>query len=131
MLDLHFHVESAEAVPFAAAPMLQFKVRVSQPATAAPVHAIVLRCQVRIDPAKRRYAPAEKEGLLDLFDTPDRFGQTLRPLLWAHASVVVGPFAERITVDLPVPCTFDFNVATTKYFHALADGEVPLSLLFS
>src|SRR5262249_46333042 len=33
--------------------------------------------------------------------------------------------------DLPVPCTFDFNVAATRYFHALADGEVPLVLLFS
>jgi hypothetical protein len=34
-------------------------------------------------------------------------------------------------VDLPVPCTFDFNVAATKYFHGLADGDVPLSFLFS
>lgn len=34
-------------------------------------------------------------------------------------------------MDLPVPCTFDFNVAATKYFHGLGDGEVPLCLLFS
>lgn len=34
-------------------------------------------------------------------------------------------------VDLPVPCSFDFNVAATQYFHALEDGEVPLRLLFS
>jgi len=34
-------------------------------------------------------------------------------------------------VDLPVPCTFDFNVASTKYFHGLADGEVPLNFLFN
>ena len=34
-------------------------------------------------------------------------------------------------MDLPVPCTFDFNVAATKYFNALEEGEVPLSLLFS
>jgi hypothetical protein len=36
-----------------------------------------------------------------------------------------------VTVDLPVPCSFDFNVAATKYFHALDDGEAPLTLLFS
>lgn len=30
-----------------------------------------------------------------------------------------------------MPCTFDFNVAATKYFHAVSDGEVPLFLLFS
>ena len=34
-------------------------------------------------------------------------------------------------VDVNVPCTFDFNVATTKYFDALEDGEAPLLLLFS
>jgi hypothetical protein len=30
-----------------------------------------------------------------------------------------------------VPCTYDFNVAVTKYFDALDNGEVPLTLLFS
>ena len=34
-------------------------------------------------------------------------------------------------IDVPVPCTFDFNVAATKYFHGLSDGDVPLSFLFS
>ncbi len=52
-------------------------------------------------------------------------------MLWTHASVVVPPFTGRPSVDLPVPCSFDFNVAATKYFHALEDGEVPLCLLFS
>ncbi len=30
-----------------------------------------------------------------------------------------------------MPCSFDFNVAATKYFHALDDGDVPLTFLFS
>jgi hypothetical protein len=30
-----------------------------------------------------------------------------------------------------VPCTFDFNVAATKFFGGLETGEVPLLLLFS
>jgi hypothetical protein len=34
-------------------------------------------------------------------------------------------------VELPVPCTFDFNVGATKYFHGLGDGEVHLCLMFS
>ena len=34
-------------------------------------------------------------------------------------------------VDLPVPCSFDFNVAATKYFDGLAEGDVPLCLQFS
>jgi hypothetical protein len=52
-------------------------------------------------------------------------------MLWTHTSVVVPPFQRKTTIELPVPCTFDFNVAATKYFHALQDGDVPLCLLFS
>ncbi len=52
-------------------------------------------------------------------------------MLWTHASVTVPPFTSSLLLDLPVPCTFDFNVAATKYFAGLADGEVPLLLLFS
>jgi hypothetical protein len=57
--------------------------RVGEAAAAAPtpIHGIVLRCQVRIEPARRHYTAAEKERLLDLFGTPERWGQTLRPLL--------------------------------------------------
>jgi hypothetical protein len=131
MPDLSFQVERAEAARFTAAPLLLFKLRIDQPAPTVPIHAIALACQVRIEPAKRRYCAPEQERLLDLFDTPDRWGQTLRPMLWTHTSALVGPFTDRIVVDLPVPCTFDFNVAATKFFHALEDGEVPLSLLFS
>ena len=132
MPDLSFQVEKAEPEPFAVAPLLLFKLRVSQaPAGAVPIHAVALRCQIRIEPAKRRYGTGEGERLLDLFGKPERWNQTLRPMLWTHARVTVPAFAESIVVDLPVPCTFDFNVAATKYFYALEEGEVPLCLLFS
>ena len=52
-------------------------------------------------------------------------------MLWTHADANVGSFSESTLADLPVPCTFDFTLAATKYFHALEDGDVPLSLLFS
>src|SRR6185295_14860823 len=38
---------------------------------------------------------------------------------------------DSVLVDLPVACTFDFNVAAAKYFAGLDDGEVPLNLMFS
>jgi hypothetical protein len=129
--DLRFSVEKAEPEPWSATPLLLFKVRISQAAAVVPIHAIMLRCQVRIEPARRRYGAGEAGGLLDLFGTPDRWGQTQRSMLWTHTQVVVGPFEDSTVVDLPVPCTFDFNVAATRYFHALEEGEVPLSLLFS
>jgi hypothetical protein len=134
MPDLDFLVERAEPVALAVAPTLAFKLRVSQRAPAgppAPIHAVALRCQIRFDPARRRYTPAEADRLRDLFGTSDRFSQTLRPMLWTHVSAVVPPFTDSIVTDLQVPCTFDFNVAATKYFYALEEGEVPLSLLFS
>ena len=92
-----------------------------------PIHAVALACQIRIEPGRRGYARPEQEKLLDLFDTPSRWGQTLRPMLWTHASVAIGSFTESIVVDLPVPCTYDFNVAVTKYFYALEEGEVPVT----
>jgi Family of unknown function (DUF6084) len=96
-----------------------------------PIHAVALRCQLRIEPARRRYTPVEQERLLDLFGTPDRWGQTLKPMLWTHAGAVVPPFTGAGAVDLPVPCTFDFSMAATKYFAALDDGEIPLCFLFT
>ena len=67
----------------------------------------------------------------DLFGEPERWSQTLRSLLWTHANVVIPSFQGNTAVDLPVPCTFDFNIAATKYFEGLTDGEIPLHLMFS
>lgn len=131
MPDLSFDVETAEAVSFAAAPLLAFKLRVSNRYADEPIHTIALRCQIMIDPARRRYKDEAQERLRDLFGEPERWGQTVRPMLWTHTSVIVPTFTGSCMVDLQVPCTFDFNIAATKYFAGLTDGEVPLSLLFS
>ena len=130
MPDLNFSVEKAVVVPYAAAPMLNFALTISNtdPGT---IHTVALRCQIRIEPTRRRYEPAEQVGLRDLFGEPSRWGQTMHAMLWTHSSIVVPPFEGTTTVDLPVPCSYDFNLAATKYFHALGDGEVPLNLLFS
>jgi hypothetical protein len=131
MPDLSFEVEKAEAVPFAAAPLLAFKLRISNRYADEPIHTIALRCQIMIDPARRRYKDEDQERLRDLFGEPERWGQTVRPMLWTHASVVVTSFTGSEVVDLQVPCTFDFNVAATKYFAGLTEGEIPINLLFS
>lgn len=131
MPDLSFEVEKAEAVPFAASPLLAFKLRISNRDEEEPIHTIALRCQIMIDPARRSYKGEDQGRLRDLFGEPERWGQTLRPMLWTHTSIVVPSFTGSAVIDLPVPCTFDFNVAATKYFAGLADGEIPLNLLFS
>jgi hypothetical protein len=135
MLDLSFQVGEAEPERGAAVPLLRFKLRIDErlapgkPPT--PIQAIALNCQLRIEPARRRYDARERVRLLDLFGTPERWGQTLRPMLWTHASVIVRPFTGSTRVDLPVPCSYDFSLAATKYFDALDGGEIPLCFLFS
>jgi Family of unknown function (DUF6084) len=133
--DLDFTVEGAEPQRFAAAPHLLFKLRIREAVPAGaqptPIHALALRCQVRIEPARRRYEAAEEPRLLDLFCTPDRWGQTMRPLLWTHVSAVVPSFTGTGEADLPVPCSFDFSLAATRYFDSLDGGELPLRFLFS
>ena len=69
--------------------------------------------------------------MCDLFGQAHRWSQTLRNLLWTNVDINVRGFEDTTLVDLPVPCTFDFNVAATKYFHALGDGDVPLCMMFS
>jgi hypothetical protein len=129
--DLNFTVDRAEPVLYSASPLLNFKLRIAAEDEATTIPAVALRCQIRIEPTRRRYTPPSQERLLDLFGEPERWGQTLRAMLWTHTSLVVPQFTGSTMVDLPVPCTFDFNVAATKYFYALEDGEVPLCLLFS
>jgi hypothetical protein len=131
MPDLSFAVESAESVPFAAAPTLSLKLKVINPQPDEIIHTVALRAQIQIEATRRRYSDAEKAKLLDLFGEPDRWSRTLRSMLWTHASVVIPGFAGSTIADLQIPCTFDFNVAATKYFHGVSDGDIPLDLLFS
>jgi hypothetical protein len=131
MPDLSFRIERSEVTPFAAVPTLTFRLRIRNAVADERVHSVVLRCQARLDPGKRHYTDEEQAGLRDLFGEPSRWGQTLRGMLWTHVESSVPAFEGETETDLPVPCTFDFNVAATKYFHALRDGEVPLLFLFS
>jgi hypothetical protein len=131
MPDLSITVASAEAVKFAATPAIAFEMNLQNADPDETLHTVVLRCQIQIEVARRKYAAQDQEKLRDLFGEPERWGQTLRSLLWTHTSVVVPQFTGSTTVSMHVPCTFDFNIAATKYFNGLADGDIPLCLMFS
>lgn len=131
MPNLDFRIESVALVPYAAAPTLSFRLRVINAQREEVIHSLLLRAQIQIEVAKRHYSREEQAQLSDLFGEPSRWGQTLKTMLWTHAAVNVPPFQGETTVEIPVPCTFDFNVATTKYFHGLSEGELPLNFLFS
>jgi len=131
MPELNFQVEGADVIPYAATPQIALKLRLTNAPTEEGIHTVALRCQIQIEVTRRRYTAQEQARLLDLFGAPERWSQTLRSLLWTHSSVIVPAFHGSALVDIPVACSFDFNVAATKYFHGLTDGDIPLCVMFS
>jgi hypothetical protein len=131
MPDLSFEIICAEVPPFAAVPTLIFKLRIANAPAEERIHSISLRSQIQIAVTRRRYSAAAQARLLEVFGEPKRWGDTLRPLLWTHSSTVIPQFSASVVADLPISCTYDFEVAATKYFDALEDGEIPLNFLFS
>ncbi len=70
---------------YAAAPTLLFGCR-SARTSGVRVHAMALRCQIRIEPQRRHYDPDEAGRLLDLFGDRARWGDTLKPLQFADGA---------------------------------------------
>lgn len=130
MSGMEFSVLDVVAEPYTVAPQLTARLRIEDGA-GERIHAVVLRCQVRIEPQRRHYDAAERDGLLGLFGERERWSDTLRPFLWMQCNTTVQGFTGATEIDLPLPCTYDFDVIGSRYLHALRDGTVPLTLLFS
>jgi hypothetical protein len=128
--ELSFSVIDVVPEPYAVAPNLLARLRIEE-SSGAVVHALALRTQVQIEPQRRRYDDLEEQGLVDLFGGRERWADTLRPFCWLHASTMVQGFTGQTEVDLVLPCSYDVEVAGSKYLQALDGGEVPLTLLFS
>jgi Family of unknown function (DUF6084) len=128
--ELAFECVGARAERYAAVPTLTLQLRITE-STGARVEAIALRCQIRIEPHQRRYSAAEATRLHDLFGDTDRWADTLKPLQVATVSTMVPGFAGGITTDLPLACSYDLEIASTRYASGLDDGVIPLLLLFS
>ena len=127
---LAFDIAGARAPIEAAAPTIAFDLHVRE-TTNARIEAIALRVQIEIEPRKRHYSPEEEARLVELFGPPHRWGETLHGVLWSHVSLTVPGFTGVTRLDLPVTCSYDFEVASSKYFDALQDGEIPLLFMFS
>ncbi len=131
MPDLDFRIESAAPVPYAVAPLMGFRIAVSNAPKDEAIYSVALRAQIQIEVTRRSYSAPDQERLLDLFGEPQRWGRTLRNMLWTNVAATVPSFTGVTSMELQVTCTFDFNIAATKYFHAMESGEIPLCFLFS
>lgn len=130
MPDLDFQVEGADILPYAVAPTLVFRLAIEN-TDGEPVRSVALKTQIRILSQQRHYTGDERERLVELFGALQRWGETLKPMVWAHTIIQVPAFTGSTVVEMPVPCTYDFEVVSAKYFHALEHGEIPLEFLFS
>ena len=130
MTALAFEVLGARPEAHAAVPTIMLRLRIAE-TTGATVHALALRCQIRIEPQRRRYDAGEEARLYELFGETPQWGESLRPFLWTHVGDHGRCVPGSTEVDLPVECSYDFEVAGAKYLHALGDGDIPLLLLFS
>jgi hypothetical protein len=131
MPDLDFKVTGVQSGAISLTPLLNFELEVTNPAEGEVIHSVALQVQIQLSATRRSYSASEKEKLVDIFGTPDRWGQTLAPKLWTLANASVRTFSGKTQTIISVPCTFDVNVVATKYFYALESGEVPLLFLFS
>jgi hypothetical protein len=130
MTDVTFAVIEVQPEPFAVTPVLNARLGIAAVGE-DPIHAIALRCQVRIEPMRRGYSEDEGAGLVDLFGPRERWATTMHHFQWLQTTAMVQGFTGATQVNLPLECTYDFEVAASKYLHALHDGYVPLLFLFS
>jgi uncharacterized protein DUF6084 len=125
-----FAVEDVDFVPFAASPTLRFRFSVSEHSE-REVYTVALSIQINIDPARRTYDAPTRERLYELFGEPERWPATTRSFFWTRADTMTHGFTGQTTFDVAVPCTYDLEVAASKYMSSLPDGVVPLGLHFS
>jgi uncharacterized protein DUF6084 len=128
--DLAFQVEDAVPERYSAAPTLNFALRIER-VGGGPVRSILLDTQLQIAARRRPYGENEQAWLIELFGTPERWGTTLRTLLWTRTTLVVPPFSDSVEVNLPVACSYDLEANAASYLSGLEEGDVPLEFLFS
>jgi len=128
VVELGFSVLGAARVEHTAVPTLRFALGVS---SETPVRSVLLDVQIQIAARRRGYDASAHERLFELFGPVADWGTTLRTLLWTRTTLVVPAFEDSTVVDLDVPCSYDLEVAASRYLDALSDGDVPLEFLFS
>jgi len=130
MAELVFDCTGARPDRYAVVPSFTLTLRISE-TTGQKVDAIALRSQIRIEPFRRAYSDTEAGRLHDLFGDKQRWADTVKPMQFTTISSMVPGFTGSIETDLPVPFSYDLQIASTRYFSSLDDGEIPLLLLFS
>ena len=126
MSEVTYAVVDVSPQPYSVTPVLTARVGVASVGD-DPVHAIALRCQVRIDPLRRRYSDEEAAGLLDLFGPRERWSTTQRTFVWLHCAVMVPGFSGATQVELPLGLLLLSTFKDTAEKLPLEPGPLTLS----
>ena len=128
--DVSFEIVAVSPVERAAAPTLSFATLVTDP-TGIEVYTVALSVMFTIEPGKRSYDADARERLAELFGEPERWASTTGAFRWAQVDVLVPSFTGEAGFEIQVPCTYDHEIAATKYFGGLREGAVPLQIHFN
>lgn len=120
-MKLQFTAREAVAERRSAAPAIRLRVDVLAPGV--KIEALLLRARVQIEPWRRAYDANEKELLREL--------SAAQPLQWIDVAVTVNAFSEQTTFEIPMSCTYDMQVAATKYLTAIDGGAIPVRVFFN
>ena len=125
-----FTVVGARPDEHAASPTVVFSLRVEEPSE-REIYMIALSVRILVDPAGRGYDEEAREALSDLFGPAEQMAGSMQSMVWGQVAVLTPSFTGETTFDVPVPCTYDLEVATAKYFASLPDGVAPLDFHFN
>jgi hypothetical protein len=125
-----FAITGAGHLAYAAVPTMVFTAEVSE-LSGRRIQSIALSAQVMIEPARRGYDAATRERLSELFGPPASWAPSTQGIAWDRVSAVIPGFTGTASFALELSCTYDLEVASAKFFYALADGAVPLSFHFN
>lgn len=127
---LRFRALGAEASRDFATPTIELVAEIECDPT-YEIRTVALSVDVQIAAQRRRYDAAERARLGEIFGAESQWAKSLRHLRWMHASMNIARFAGSTTVRIPLPCSYDFEVAAAKYLASLESGEIPVDVLFS
>lgn len=128
--DLGFAIDSVRFRGDAAAPTLVFDARATE-GSGTPIYTVALSVLFTIEPGKRRYDDDDRERLVELFGEPERWAATTGSFRWAQVGLLVPSFSGETTFEIELPCTYDHEIAVTKYLGGVAGGVAPLQLHFN
>lgn len=128
--DPEFEVIGVRALKRSAAPALAFTVRVAD-GSPRSIFTIALTSLITVEPAKRSYDEASRERLVELFGAPERWSATAQSFRWGQIDSLVPAFETETEFELRLDCSYDLELAATKYFAGVGDGEAPLRFHFN